>query len=461
MSAPQLASRSPWAELWTLDPDVAVPEPRLVRRLPARGARAARRELRLASSASRSTSWRATWSRRLADARADVAAFLGAQVPTTSRSSATRPAASTRCCARSTSQPGDELLTTDHATAPAARRRWITSRPRTGARVVMATVPVPDRLAEDDVRRPRAGGRHAAHAAGAPRPRDEPDRARLPDRAPGGRALRERGVDTLVDGAHAPGMVPLDLDALGAAYYTGNAHKWLCAPKGSRLPARAPRPPGAASTRWSSATATTRSRTAAASARSSTGPAPTTRPAGCACPSASATWAALLPGGWPEMQARNHALALRARDRCAQALDAATAVPGRADRVARLRPAAGGPRGRRPRRRSTSSGSRTWYRERGVETWFHPLAGGRLLMPRLRAALQRRGPVRPAGRAAARGTPWRLSRTASSRACRRFDTAMVVVSLVIGIGIFRTPAIVAPPPAATRASSGSGCLAAS
>ena len=207
-------------------------------------------------------------------------------------------------------QPGDELLVTNQE-YNACRNALDFVAERVGARVVVVEIPFPFHRAEEIIapvlervtpRTRLALLDHVTSQTGIVMPIAE-----LVGE------LNRRGVDTLVDGAHAPGMVALNLNQLGAAYYTGNCHKWLCAPKSVALlhirrdKQKFIRPltisHGANSAR------TDRSRYLLEFGW------PGTRDPSAALSVLEAIRfvGSLLPGGWPAVMAHNRALALAAR----------------------------------------------------------------------------------------------------------------------------------------------------
>jgi isopenicillin-N epimerase len=217
-----------------------------------------------------------------------------------------------------TFEPGDELLTTSHE-YNACRNAMEFVAGRYGARVVVADVPFPIDSPETVIERllARVTDRtrlalvdHITSLTGMVMPI-----AGIVSE------LSERGIDVLVDGAHAPGMVPLDMSDIGPAYYTGNCHKWLCTPKGSAI-LYVRRDLQAAMRPLTISHGANSARTDVSRFRLEFDWTGTDDPTPFLCiPTAIRFLGSLLPGGWPELMRRNRELALAARRMLCEAVD--------------------------------------------------------------------------------------------------------------------------------------------
>jgi isopenicillin-N epimerase len=165
----------------------------------------------------------------LADARTALAGYVGCPAPDLAfvQNATTGVNLAARALGLA---PGDEVLATDLEYG-ACDLAWNWVCRRADARYVRAPIPLPlgdpsdvvDALfAHASVRTRAVYVSHVTSMTGLVLPLEE-----IVARA------RERGLVTVVDGAHAPAQVPVDLAALGADFYSGNAHKWLGAPKGA------------------------------------------------------------------------------------------------------------------------------------------------------------------------------------------------------------------------------------
>ena len=127
-------------------------------------------------------------------------------------------------------KPGDEILTTDHEYA-ALEKTWAYVCRRSGAVVKVVTIPLPltDEAQFTDAILAGMSDRtrvlFLSHITSATALVFPIERAVVEARA--------RGIWSVIDGAHTPGHIHLNLDTLGADFYAGNCHKWMMAPKGA------------------------------------------------------------------------------------------------------------------------------------------------------------------------------------------------------------------------------------
>ena len=219
---------------------------------------------------------------------------------------------------------GDELLTTNHAYNACSNVLTETAR-RTGASVVVAEVPFPVEsedaiftaiMAKVNARTRLAMIDHVTSPTALVFPV-----ARLI------RELEQRGVEVLIDGAHAPGAVDLDLDGLRPHYYTGNLHKWVCAPKGAAF--LWARPERQEALRPAIVSHGENIRRAGRSAFHDRFDWPGTLDptAWLSVPAALRFGAGLFPGGWNELRESNRQLAISARALVASRLGVALPCP--------------------------------------------------------------------------------------------------------------------------------------
>ncbi|MEN9933777.1 MAG: hypothetical protein RLZZ387_356 [Chloroflexota bacterium] len=165
----------------------------------------------------------------ISEARASLEGFIGAEAGTVVF--APNVTHALNIVTRSLNlQPGDEVLTTDHEYG-AIDRAWIFSCEKRGVRYVAQPLPLPLESAEAIVEQVWAGVTERTKVISLSHI-TSPTAVILPV-AEICRRAREAGILTVIDGAHAPGQIDLDMRAIGADFYGGNCHKWLMAPKGA------------------------------------------------------------------------------------------------------------------------------------------------------------------------------------------------------------------------------------